>query len=82
MEYGSYNLFQENNSNFSSFILIFSSKISLVFSILVVSIFNSDDFGSSKGSSIPVKPFKTPALAFAYKPFTSLLSHSSRGVET
>ena len=34
------------------------------------------DSGDSNGSSIPVKPFKTPALALAYKPFTSLLSHT------
>ena len=32
--------------------------------------------------SIPVNPFNTPALALAYKPFTSLLSHSSKGVDT
>ena len=48
----------------------------------VVSILSSDDWGCSNGSSIPVNPFKIPALALAYNPLTSRFSHSESGVET
>ncbi|SVE39515.1 uncharacterized protein METZ01_LOCUS492369 [marine metagenome] len=31
---------------------------------------------------MPVKPLRIPARAFAYRPLTSLFSHSLRGVDT
>lgn len=45
-----------------------------------VEIVNAGFKGGSKGEEIPVKFFISPALAFLYNPFTSLLSHSEIGV--
>lgn len=47
-----------------------------------VSMCTSGFSGRSKGESIPVKLGILPARALAYKPFTSLFSHSSNGVST
>ena len=47
-----------------------------------VSSVNAGCAGASNGAEIPVKFLISPRRAFAYKPFTSLRSHSSMGVLT
>ena len=69
--------------DFTRFIISSVSLFTLSSSVsLLVSMLMSACSGSSKGALMPVKFFTSPRRARAYKPFTSLRSHSSIGVLT